>query len=173
MHSLVADECHFVLRNDPELIEPLVAHLQEMLRCMRLEDEAERLRVGVAIGHALRIAHDHGSLEIPVDQLLDDEAVQTLSAERSDSIGANRSLNIRARVTPHELTVTIGYHGPPIAAERLPEHLQEEAVDRQWLSRFVLLSAVMNEVIFDPRESKLMLLKKSVADRVEDDIEIG
>jgi CheY-like chemotaxis protein len=174
MHSLVGDECSFLLRNDLELIDPLVAHLQEMLRCMRLDDESERLRVGVVIGHALRIAHDHGNLEIPLDRLVDDEAFQTLADERrSAAPGASRSLQVRARVSPDEMTVTIRYQGSPISIGSLPANLEEEAVDRQWLSRFVLLSAVMNEVIFDPREPKLMLLKKAAPAADDRDMEIG
>tara|TARA_R110002072_G_scaffold302100_1_gene483956 strand:- start:142264 stop:143178 length:915 start_codon:yes stop_codon:yes gene_type:complete len=64
MHSLNQGELMFDLRNDPTLITPLVQVVQEMLRCLPLEDEAERLRVGVAVEEAIRNAIYCGNLEI-------------------------------------------------------------------------------------------------------------
>ena len=64
MHSLNHGELEFDLRNDPILITPLVQVIQEMLRCLPLDDEAERLRVGVAVEEALKNAVYRGNLEI-------------------------------------------------------------------------------------------------------------
>ena len=41
-----------------------MSHFQEMLRCLPLGDETERLRVGTALHEALTNAYYHGNLEI-------------------------------------------------------------------------------------------------------------
>ena len=64
MHSLNRGELEFDLRNDPSLITPLVQVIQEMLRSLPLADEAERLRVGVAVEEAIKNAVYRGNLEI-------------------------------------------------------------------------------------------------------------
>jgi len=161
MHALSKIECRFVLRNDAELIPPLVAHMQEMLRCMPLGDESERLRVGRAVGQALWIAHEHGNLELPVDSQASDSDFQELSrARRSESPWSDRSLEIHAAVSPDEAVFTIDYAGPPIPTGLLPQNLEEEAVDRHWLSRFLFLPAVMDDADFRANESRLVLKKR-------------
>lgn len=63
MHSLNSAEMSFDLRSDPSLITPLVQMIQEMLRSLPLADEAERLRVGVAVEEAIKNAIYRGNLE--------------------------------------------------------------------------------------------------------------
>ena len=49
MHNLTTGSFTFDIRNDLGLIAPLVRLIQEMLRSLPLGDEAERLRVSVAV----------------------------------------------------------------------------------------------------------------------------
>src|SRR5262249_49062295 len=64
MPYLETSESVFVLANDWALIKALVNHLQQMLRCLPLADETERLRVGIALEEALANAYYHGNLEV-------------------------------------------------------------------------------------------------------------
>ena len=64
MHHLTETNTRFTLQNDPELLRLLVSHLLDLLCCLPLGDETERLRVGVAIEEALNNAYYHGNLEI-------------------------------------------------------------------------------------------------------------
>ena len=81
MHSLHQGELKFDLRNDPTLVTPLVQVIQEMLRCLPLADEAERLRVGVAVEEAIRNAIYCGNLGI-VAAGKDKQAILEAIAER-------------------------------------------------------------------------------------------
>lgn len=175
MHALSRIECRFVLRNDAELIPALVAHVQEMLRCMPLGHESERLRVGRAVGQALWIAHEHGNLELPLDSQASDAAFQELGrTRRSERPWSDRTLELHAAVTPAEAVFTIDYAGPPIRTGELPQNLQEEAVDRHWLSRFVFLPAVMDDIEFLPEESRLILRKRpSAATAGQESLEVA
>ena len=64
MHHLRECSVRFTLHNDPVAIESLVGHLQQMLRCLPLRDETERVRVGLAIEAGLMNACFRGNLEI-------------------------------------------------------------------------------------------------------------
>ena len=53
MHYMTDTVTSFVLPNEPGLINICVGHLLSMLRCLPLGDEAERLRVGIALQEAM------------------------------------------------------------------------------------------------------------------------
>lgn len=172
MHSLTCDECEFQLRNDPDLFDPLTAHVQQMLRCLPLGDESERLRVSSAIRNALWIVHAHGNLEVPISLDLDDNTfLQTLGARAAEAPFRDRQMTVKLNVSRDEVTVTATHEGPGIAVDALPDNLQEEAADRSWLGRFVLVSSVMDDVSYDDQGQTVRLLKKAVVD--DDTFEIG
>lgn len=164
MHSLEQADCRFRLRNDPELISPLVSHIQEMLRCVPLGDEAERLRVGVAVKHALWIAHHHGNLEIPLSGEQSDDDVQTLANERRNQASYNsRCLTVSIHISATETIFKISHDGPGIDVSQLPPQLETAAVDRSWLRGFVLIPSVMDDLRYDDHGRTLCLLHKAAA----------
>jgi CheY-like chemotaxis protein len=174
MHSLKSDQCCFVLRNDPELIEPLVGHVQELLRCIKLEDQAERLRVCVAVRQALRIAHYHGNLEIPLDSAIDDEGFQSLAQEREMLAPYDqRTVTFRLAVTSEELQISVNYDGPAIDFTKLPADLAERAAEASWLSGFLLIPAIIDEVDYRSATREIALFKKSCVPDLDDDLAIG
>lgn len=169
MHSLQSDECTFRLDNDPELFEPLIAHIQQLLRCLPLGDEAERLRVSLAVKYALEIAHFHGNLEIPIDAELTDEQFDELADERpTASPWRDRSLLLTASISRDEAVFTVRHEGVGIDTRRLPEDLAAQAAENSWLSGFVLVPAVMDDVTFDASQRRIALLKHSRADELDD-----
>ncbi len=64
MHRMVHNQSSFVLHNDPSLIPLLLGYLQQVLRCVQLEDELDRLRIRLAVEEALLNALYRGNLEI-------------------------------------------------------------------------------------------------------------
>lgn len=168
MHSLVSDVSVFQLRNDPELFDPLVARIQEMLRCLPLGDEGQRLRVSGALRHALWIGHAHGNLEIPVSPDLDDEEFVDLLGKRGGTVPfLDRQLTLQSSISSDEAIFTLSHEGPGIDLSGLPENLHEEAADRSWLARFLLISSVMDDVSCDDGGRSLSLLKRAIVDETE------
>ena len=165
MHSLVSDSCEFCVANDPELIGPLVGHVQELLRCLPLGDQAERLRVSVAVKHALMIADHHGNLELPVDLTADDDEFERLLDERrAQTPYSERSVQFRAEVSRDEAVFTITHDGPGIAFDQLPDDINLRSTGQSWLGGFVMLPAVMDDIQYSADGRTLSLLKKASAE---------
>jgi CheY-like chemotaxis protein len=174
MHSLEECHCRFRLRNDAELIEPLVAELQAMLRCMPLGDESERLRVGVAIKQAILIAQHHGNLEVPLMEAQSDADIMALIEQRcSERPYEARTLVIDARISPTEAAFSIEHEGPGIDVSKLPANLEAAASDSGWLSGFVMLPSVMDDVHYENGSRSIVLIKKAAAATSGDELEVG
>ena len=172
MHSLVANSCKFRLQNDPELFDPLVAHVQELLRCLPLRDEAERLRASNGVRHALWIAHIHGNLDVPVTSAADDAALDQLVQDRSATDPhVYRTIDLQADITREQAEFLIRHEGAGIDEDDLPENLAAEAADRGWLGRFVLLPTVMDDVSFEDEGRTLRLVKRASGYHAE--MEVG
>ncbi|QEL19122.1 ATP-binding response regulator [Limnoglobus roseus] len=57
-------EHEFVIENNPDLVGPVVSHVESMMRQMRQFEDSERMQVGVAVHEAVVNAIVHGNLEI-------------------------------------------------------------------------------------------------------------
>jgi len=163
MHSLEKATVRFRLRNDLELIDPLVGHLQELLRSIPLGTESERLRVGVAVKHALLIAHHHGNLEIPLNEdLSDQDFVRVAASRRDEEPYASRSVVIEARISVAEAQFHIRHEGPGLVDVEANLQIDGDAIDCQWLSSFVLVRSVMDRVTLADNGRTMRLVKKAV-----------
>src|SRR5215472_1602215 len=114
MHSLERGELVFHVGNDMVQIKALAQLLQEMLRCMPLRDETERLRVGVALEEALTNACYHGNLEIGAALGLSErQAQETLAQQRRfEEPYGDRLIRVVARISRQEAVFVIGDQGP-------------------------------------------------------------
>ena len=111
MHNLTTGSLTFDIRNDLSLIAPLIRLIQEMLRSLPLGDEAERLRVSVAVEEAIKNAIYHGSLEVgtaDATRPLDDLLAERLWAPPY----CNRNVKVTATVSHDEAVFTIQDEGP-------------------------------------------------------------
>lgn len=163
-HSLQSIDCRFRLRNDPHLIPVLTERLQEYLRCLPLGDEAERMRVSSAVAQALWIAHHHGNLELDLSGALTDKALRTEAERRSNtSPAADRAIDVHAVIDPDQASFDIRYEGPGIDISQLPEDAEAQIGDHSWLSGFIMIPAIMDDVHFSADERRISLLKRAIA----------
>src|SRR5262249_25297417 len=82
LHYLEAGEAVFAPPMDLQLLRALVTHLQQLLRCLPLADETERLRVGLAVEEGLKNAFYHGNLEVGTAAPADRDAQERLARQR-------------------------------------------------------------------------------------------
>jgi len=165
MHALESSDATFALRNDPVLIRTLVRHLQELLRCLPLGDETERLRVGVAIEEALYNACYHGNLELasapgPAGRAGIEER---LRRRLSEMPYAGRRIHVRSQVTRQEAVFVIRDEGRGCDAARcLAAGISDG--DGGVGRGIVLMRSVMDEVRYNDVGNEVTLIKRRPAE---------
>jgi CheY-like chemotaxis protein len=104
-------EFEFLLENDVELIEPLVELLQEIAVSMQVVPSARRVKMGVALEHALHNAMFRGNLEIPRGATgAPDHAL--LKQRLADPHYRERRVHVAATLTRAQAQVVITDQGP-------------------------------------------------------------
>jgi CheY-like chemotaxis protein len=171
MHYLETSEDVFVLANDLTLIQALVAHLQQLLRCLPLGDETERLRVGVALEEALTNAYYHGNLELGAARsTADRQACEQLARQRLDEAPyRDRRIRVSARISRTEAVFVIRDEGSGFDVSRLPTGADLPDDDHGAGRGVILMRSIMDEVIYNAAGNEVTLIKR----RAPDDLPIA
>jgi anti-sigma regulatory factor (Ser/Thr protein kinase) len=162
MHYLESSEAVFALRNDPGLVKALVAHVQQVLRCLPLGDETERLRVGLALEEALTNACYHGNLEIGAPGKADREAFEQRARERLGTAPyRDRKIHATVRISRAEAVFVVRDEGPgfnPSAISDVPD------AGRDTGRGIVLMRTIMDEVRYNAAGNEVVLVKRCVTE---------
>lgn len=164
MNALTECHCRFTLQNDPGLIEPLVNRLQEMLRCLPLADESERLRVGIAVKHAILNGLYLGNLELPADteDLFSPEAANLAQERSADPQYAHRHLVIDARLSAEVAEFRVQHAGPGFDSSRLPLALDMARSSSHLIRGWILMRSIMDEAQLSEDGRTQTLIKRAV-----------
>ena len=168
MHHLSENESVFSFHNDLALIQAVVAHMQELLRCLPLGDETERLRVGIALEEALTNAYYHGNLEVgrSIDKI-DRQAYAELAAKRRlESPYRERKITLRARITRDEAVFTVQDEGPGFDASQLPD-VADEATHESIGKGIPLMRTIMDDVHYNDKGNEVTLIKRKIEPAIE------
>jgi CheY-like chemotaxis protein len=169
MHYLEASEAVFVLRNDLGLIKALVAHLQQMLRCLPLADETERLRVGIALEEALTNAYYHGNLEVgsALDRA-DRAAHEQLARERlGEAPYRERRIHVTARISRAEAVFVVRDEGPGFDVARLATAAALPDAERGAGRGIILMRTILDEVRYNDAGNEVTLIKRRAPETLE------
>jgi CheY-like chemotaxis protein len=165
MGCMTRYECSFVLENDPSLIEPLIAHVQDEAAQLGLCDAVEGTRLGVALEEALKNALYHGNLEIGQELWEKDRAAcEALVAERREQPPCrDRRIYVDATLSPEGSTFEIRDEGrgfdPAIVAD--PKDLA--SLERTTGRGVLLVRSLMDEVIYNETGNAVTLVKRHCA----------
>jgi anti-sigma regulatory factor (Ser/Thr protein kinase) len=160
MHSLERSELVFQLSNDVGQIKALVQLLQQMLRCLPLSDETERLRVGMALEEALTNACYHGNLEVgaalgPSER----QAQQTLAQQRRfEEPYRDRLIRVVAHISREEAVFMIRDQGPGFDVAKLAANRPD--ADRAGGRGIILMRTILDEVLYNDAGNEVTLLKR-------------
>lgn len=162
MHHLTDCETRFVVGNDLNLIRVLVSYLQQLLRCMPLGDETERLRAGIALEEALKNAYYHGSLEVATGEGWPQrKAVEQIARDRlMEEPYRNRKITIEAKVSRTEARFTIRDEGPGFDASQLPSPAAAASHDKASGRGIILMRTIMDEVHYNSDGNEVTLVKR-------------
>lgn len=170
MHCLDRDQCSFTIFSDLELIKTLVSHFQEMLRCLPLGDETERLRVGIALHEALTNAYYHGNLEIggSIDRA-DREAFAALVNERRmKSPYCDRKIAVEISLDRDSVRCVVRDEGSGFDTSSAPDTLSAESMELGGRG-IILMRTIMDEVQYNASGNEVTLVKRSVTQPEEED----
>jgi CheY-like chemotaxis protein len=166
---LTESDAHFTLDSDTGAIMSIVSHLQTVLTDLKLVDDTESIRIGVALETALFHAVCHGNLELGSGQLqesyhLEDAGAsyfQRLAERRSQPPYADRRVYCDAHISRSEAVFEIRHEGPGfdravlLSSEDDRDRLDNDA-DRGWL----LIKHFLDETSLDESGQRLRLVKR-------------
>ncbi|HVK13758.1 MAG TPA: response regulator [Gemmataceae bacterium] len=150
----------FVLPNNPAVLRPMVARLQDDLAALGLVGEKRRLRAGVAFEEALTNAMYHGNLEVSSD-LRDgpDPGAYHRLAEDRRTIPPYKDRRIRVRTSLSRAagSVTIEDEGPGFDPTGLPDPTDPENMGRACGRGLLLIRTFVDGVSFNPTGNAITL----------------
>jgi CheY-like chemotaxis protein len=162
MHYLESSEAVFSLGNDLGLLRALVRHVQQVLRCLPLGDETERMRVGLALEEALANAFYHGNLEVGATLgKADRQAYEQLARERlGQEPYRQRRIHVTVRISRAEAVFVVRDEGPGFDTSRAALLDAERDGGRG----LVLMRTIMDEVRHNAAGNEVTLIKRRVVE---------
>jgi CheY-like chemotaxis protein len=163
MQRMRSLECSFVLSNDPAMLTSLVAYVQTLLNDMGLLEEAERLRVGVALEEALLNASYHGNLEVRSElRETDHAAYYNLARERSVTPPySERQIYVHAQLSPAEVRYTIRDEGPGFDPTCLPDPTDPANLERPCGRGLLLMRTFMDDIRYNQLGNEVRMIKRA------------
>jgi anti-sigma regulatory factor (Ser/Thr protein kinase) len=168
--SLDETRSRFAMPNDEALVTPLIRRLEGAIFEMGLCDQAELIRVAVALREAIVNAIDHGNLGPDPELRQDDERVHhRLGAERHElSPCRERRVRIDVGATRSEATFTTCDEGPGFDPSTLPDPADPANLLRIGGRGVTLIRTPMDEVRFNAAGNKITLVMRRRAPRLGD-----
>lgn len=164
---LSRSESEFVLRNDADLVYPLVDHLQQMVTRMRFCDETGRIRIGIALEEALLNALYHGNLELDSEQIREARSNMVSRAgpnmidqRRVMAPYRDRRIHVQISVNPREARFTIRDEGPGFQPGDVPDPTDPANLERESGRGLLLMRSFMDAIEYNDRGNQVTLIKR-------------
>jgi CheY-like chemotaxis protein len=157
-------QVRYELENDPSLIPPLLAELQETASELGIVNKADRVRLGKAIGAAVENAIVHGNLELTTAELAASSGSEpgTLLAQRRLATPyCQRHVYISACLTAEQARITIRDEGPGFDVKQVsgPKSNPEQLISGEGRG-MVLIRTFVDEVQFNHTGNEITLIKR-------------
>jgi CheY-like chemotaxis protein len=165
LRFLVRSEHRFVLENDPELIPPLAAYVQERIRAGDGQfDESELMQVGIAIHEAMVNAMHHGNLEIGSESReAGGDVYQSLIEQRLASEPyRDRRVHVTLKLTRTKLVCVIRDEGPGFDPAQVPDPTNPDHLERVTGRGLFLIWTFMDRVTHNETGNQITLVKRIV-----------
>ncbi len=168
MHYLADATATFELPNDPMLIRACVNHLMNMLRCLPLGDETERLRVGIALQEAVNNAYYHGNLEVTTEAGDDHSRYNEVAASRChEEPFVHRRITVTARINRERAEFVVRHDGPGFDFESV--NGQDTNGGRRGRG-MTLMDSTMDSVSFDETGTEVTMVRRATRNDADDEV---
>jgi hypothetical protein len=157
----VSTTCRFEIDNDPELISPLIALIQEELLSFGIGDATARTRVGVALQESLCNALYHGNLECSSDLRQEDERIfYDLAARRRwQEPYRRRQIHFESAIDRLSARFTIRDEGPGFNVSMLDKPFDPEDLMRVGGRGMLLIRTFMDDVRHNESGNQITMIK--------------
>jgi anti-sigma regulatory factor (Ser/Thr protein kinase) len=134
----------------------------EQLRAWRLCDDADLIRVGVALQEALVNAIEHGYLEVHTAMTQDDfgSRQRGLQQRRRQPPYSDRQVYVRAHLTAEAATITIRDDGPGFDPTIPPDRTDPDNLLRMPGRGWALIRTFLDDVQFNDVGNEITLVKR-------------
>jgi len=163
LRYLESSDFRFNLANDPALIAPLVAYLQDDLERIGFAHDRVRSQIGTALLEALSNAMIHGNLEVSSDLRQEGSApYQRLIEERRQAEPwSSRRVHCTAEQCPTRVRYVIRDEGPGFDTSSLPDPTHPETMLKAQGRGLYLIHAFMDEVEHNDAGNQICMTKRA------------
>ena len=152
----------FDLENDLKILDPLIDLVQQVVSSQDILDSTNRVRMCVAVEHAIQNAMVRGNLEISRDEypVLNPNIVDEKSQLPEF---ADRRVYFRVSVTHDQVDFVIKDQGPGFDTTAIPAAENPDSFKDGMGRGLVLMQAFMDEVIFDNGGREVRMMKRRIS----------
>jgi CheY-like chemotaxis protein/anti-sigma regulatory factor (Ser/Thr protein kinase) len=171
MEHLTHHGVEFSLINDPKLIPAAVHYLQKVASYMDFYEQAQRLRIGVALEEALLNAYFHGNLEVSSKLREQDHAefYELAEKRRFEAPYRSRRIIVKASINSEKAEYIIEDQGPGFDIQEIPDATEESNLERPCGRGILLIRTFMDEVSFNDKGNQITMIKYKVSSHKEDE----
>ncbi len=157
-------ESHFTLENDPSLISPLIAYLQDQLETMRHSNQLQITRIGMAIYESLTYAIFHGNLELDTELRQGDEAIfcRLVVERRRDEPYASRRVRLSSRFSGAEARFIVSDDGSGTKPLERPNSIGTINLEGIEGRGTLLIHSFMDEVTHNLQGNEITMVKRGL-----------
>ena len=164
---ITTSEFRLSLKNDAELIDPLVDLVQRLVVGIGFCDYTEGLQVGMALKEALLNALLHGSLQEALDKLRAGEIVSLVHDPRLDPAVRNRRIDVAVSLSPDEVRFVVRDQGSGFDISTVPQSKDPSALEAGRGRGLTIMRNLMDEVTFNESGNQVTLVKRRRAVKPE------
>jgi CheY-like chemotaxis protein len=167
LSCLQRNEFVFKLRNEVALIDPLINLLLQMMAGIQLCDSTSRIRVGLALEHALLNALYRGNLEISAAEmqstrelLLSGQGTTLVDQRLATLPYSTRKILFQVRMSPDEARFVIQDQGKGFDVSQVPKPGDPDVLEREGGKGLLLMQSFMDEVTFNEMGNEVTMVKR-------------
>jgi CheY-like chemotaxis protein len=161
LRCMVRRESAFVLKNDPDLLVPLLKLLQEEIEGMGIWDATGQLQVGVALQEALVNALFHGNLEVSSELREEDdcEFEEVARQRRGVEPYCSRRIRVQVQLDRDAARFVVGDDGPGYDTSIFEDPVHPDQLNRISGRGLLLIRTFMDQVSFNKSGNQITMVK--------------
>lgn len=154
-------DLRFELNNDHSLVTPLVRYLEDHLGSLKLCDELDLIRVGMALHESLLNAIHHGNLELDSELRQEEESIYYELAEARKLMWpyCDRKVHVFASLNVDKLKFVIRDDGPGFNHNNVIDSTAAENMQRIGGRGLLLIRSFMDQVTHNDLGNEITLIK--------------